>query len=555
MFLKCEPDEWSWEGDSDRIPKHHLSLTDHTSFFKYQQEKFLSESRSGPSKRLNLVSKSGIVVSVDQAIILAHSQYMKGLVDAIHSCSCVKDVSTLLLPDEEHQVVQALVDLLSRGSTVVTGGVKEDLTRLMGELRLEIGDQLVTNTSSSNRNSNELPQIQLLPTMRTSSIKEDKGTGEEEDENGEQNRIIKKLSFVLSFLQGVKIKNDEMFVKITKPLEDILASLKYLPVNSPFDFLPTEIKKYILDYLCDSGVLIAGNVSAEWKNILNGRLISMRRVKIGKHCSNVFQCEEGKCFMPEEMLRASKILRPSAILELCSSLRNVDAKQIAEGLTSVSNICINNLCECGGGGLDPILTKSQMELFFETIDRKSETVNYNLSLFGLNMIHLDQDKLIQALLKLNRLGLTKQFGGGEPFLDYGKLTEKLVEGSTESKLRHLSLNCVDNYPVSLADALCQVPEVYLGPNFLSMSIVALKRRLIENILTKNIRMTKLIIRKKVNWKTLTSKANLMSLINKLPQLFLRGEFTMEQMEGARLLPGVNVSRCQHDGVISKGVSG
>ena len=112
--------------------------------------------------------------------------------------------------------------------------------------------------------------------------------------------IIKKLSFVLSFLRGVKIKNDEMFVKITKPLEDILASLKYLPVNSPFDFLPTEIKKYILDYLCDSGVIIAGNVSSEWKDILNGRLISMRRVKIGKHCSNVFQCEEGKCFMPEE---------------------------------------------------------------------------------------------------------------------------------------------------------------------------------------------------------------------------------------------------------------
>ena len=87
-------------------------------------------------------------------------------------------------------------------------------------------------------------------------------------ENEEQLKVVKKLKEVLHILTHVKIKNEESLGYISKPLDDLLTSLKYLPADPPFISLPTEIKTDILGYLCNSGTFLASSVCQEWKEIL-----------------------------------------------------------------------------------------------------------------------------------------------------------------------------------------------------------------------------------------------------------------------------------------------
>merc|ERR1719186_1019943 len=88
--------------------------------------------------------------------------------------------------------------------------------------------------------------------------------------NHEKERVIIKLEEVVNFLRHKEIKNEECFINIKKPLDDLLSSLKYLPFDKHFDNLPTEIKTNILSYcdMCDYEAFVAASVCKEWKDIL-----------------------------------------------------------------------------------------------------------------------------------------------------------------------------------------------------------------------------------------------------------------------------------------------
>ena len=49
--------------------------------------------------------------------------------------------------------------------------------------------------------------------------------------NEEQVKVVKKLEEVLNLLKHVEIKNKESLSYISKPLDDLLSSLKYLPTE------------------------------------------------------------------------------------------------------------------------------------------------------------------------------------------------------------------------------------------------------------------------------------------------------------------------------------
>ena len=66
----------------------------------------------------------------------------------------------------------------------------------------------------------------------------------------EQEKVVEKMKKVLNFLEHVQITNQETLVNISKPLDDLLSSLKYLPIEPFFTNLPIEMKTDILSYLC-----------------------------------------------------------------------------------------------------------------------------------------------------------------------------------------------------------------------------------------------------------------------------------------------------------------
>ena len=168
--------------------------------------------------------------------------------------------------------------------------------------------------------------------------------------NEEQVKVVKKLEEVLSILKHVEIKTTESLIFIKKPLDDLLSSLKYLPTDPPISSLPTEIKSDILGYLCDSGTLIASSVCHEWKQILDPQVNNMTEVKMGKHCSNEYECEEVKCRSPEGILSALGTLKLDNIkLSICHPLTQVDTHLVTEGLTNVSSVTIIRDCkDCVG---------------------------------------------------------------------------------------------------------------------------------------------------------------------------------------------------------------
>jgi len=78
----------------------------------------------------------------------------------------------------------------------------------------------------------------------------------------------------LVFLKVYALYNtEEDLVNIRQPLEDLNASLKYLPIESFFNSLPEEMRTHILGYLCDGGAFLAASVCQHWKKIVKRRFI------------------------------------------------------------------------------------------------------------------------------------------------------------------------------------------------------------------------------------------------------------------------------------------
>ena len=108
--------------------------------------------------------------------------------------------------------------------------------------------------------------------------------------NKERKKVIAELEEVLNFLKGAQITDEHVLNNIKEPLSDLRSSLKYIPTETPFEMIPTEIKTKILSYLCDTNAFTAASVCAEWKEILESRF-SENVVTIGKRtCS--YQCRD-----------------------------------------------------------------------------------------------------------------------------------------------------------------------------------------------------------------------------------------------------------------------
>merc|ERR1719186_1327939 len=97
--------------------------------------------------------------------------------------------------------------------------------------------------------------------------------------NQEQEEVIKKLENVINFLRKYQVKNEECFVNIKDSVDNVLASLKFLPTEPSFDILPMEIKAHIFSYFCDSRALVASLVCQEWREIF--KKYRMKEVKEG----------------------------------------------------------------------------------------------------------------------------------------------------------------------------------------------------------------------------------------------------------------------------------
>ena len=109
----------------------------------------------------------------------------------------------------------------------------------------------------------------------------------------EQKVAIDNLEAILHFLKSVQIKDDDIIVNIKKPLDNLKSSLKYIPTESFFETIPTEIKTKILNNLCDSNAFIAAAVCLDWKQILGSRFTE-RKVTIGESCCDS-QCRDNMC--------------------------------------------------------------------------------------------------------------------------------------------------------------------------------------------------------------------------------------------------------------------
>jgi len=369
----------------------------------------------------------------------------------------------------------------------------------------------------------------------------------------EQEKIVEQMKKVTNFLEHVPIMNEESLKIISKPWIGLLSSLKYLPIQSFFTNLPVEIKTGILSYLCDSGAFIAASVCQEWRDLLvKERLNKFKKVTIGKCCSNKYSCHNRKCFKPKEMLEASITLKLNIPMVICYPVTNVDSKLLAEGLMSVSDFTITdddvfmNM---------KILTKDQTRELFESLENESklESQVRSIQLRGLDMTHLDQDRLINCLLlKTNNLSLAQGLhcstGPQKNILDFKMLIYKLLEVPIKFRVSHLHLEYMEyreDSDVDLANALCRVKSVTLGKSFLLSC--ATTKRLIKNILNLDrivqpSRIETLLILDNMNWRSLITPKDLKIFITKMGALTVKGRFTLEQRQAAMSLPGVQVSK-------------
>jgi len=365
----------------------------------------------------------------------------------------------------------------------------------------------------------------------------------------EQAKIVEILRKVANFLENVQIMNEDSLVNISKPLDNLLSSLKYLPIEPFFTNLPKEIKTDILSYLCESGAFVGASVCQEWRDILNKKLNTVRKVTIGKSCTNKYSCQNSVCFMPEEMLKASITLKLNIPLEICCPVKNVDSKLLAEGLMSVSDFTITDKCECTEDYVGPRLTEDQMSDLFESLEKESEMESRvrTVQLRGVDMTHMDQDRLINCLLKTKELSLDQSLHWKNG-LDFEMLIEKLLQ--VPIKLSHLVLRYIaysEDSAVDLANALCRVKSASLGQSFPIRT--ATITHLLQNILQRPLvldgmdwqvqhsRIQNLSIKVKIDWRGLITAEDLKNLITKLTKLYVWGRFTPEQMQAVMSLPG------------------
>jgi len=379
------------------------------------------------------------------------------------------------------------------------------------------------------------------------SIKKDNLVLEEDWINLEQEKAIVKLEEILAFLKTVTIKNEESLAIIQRPLEDLQSSLKYLPVDPSFDILPTEIKTKILKYhsKCDNEAFMVASVCQQWKNIFLNRLENWERVRIGKHCS----CENDKCFWPKEMLQASIHLQLDIPLSICHPVIDVDSQLITEALTSVSNISLNEDCECKYDDdcieyhEEPLMTKTQVDNLFLGLEKKTMILD-SLEIIGLDFGVSDEDTQDRAMNCI--LNKTRKFTLEETpeyldrsVIDIGTLTRKLLD-STDYKLDNLNIGTIceylDELSVDFADALCNVKTVKLYDDFPLKTVTV--KRLVENILTGCRKLKTLELDICFDWGTHINTQDLKNMIERMETIAIRGRFTSEQLETARSVPGV-----------------
>merc|ERR1719319_515529 len=180
------------------------------------------------------------------------------------------------------------------------------------------------------------------------------------------------------------------------------------------------------------------------------------------------------------------------------------------------------------------------------------------------MTYLNQDMLTDYFIKINSLslGLDKHGKFHCPILGCEMFIKKLLQVPIKCKLSKLSLDIEIGYfryvaDVDLANALCRVESVSLGPiNKFSLRNTTLPKtteRLIQNIIHDEFSMDwngktwhgqrsriKRLFIQNIDWRTVMTPEDLKTLITKMIELLMCGRFTLEQMQAARSIPGVQV---------------
>jgi len=361
----------------------------------------------------------------------------------------------------------------------------------------------------------------------------------------EKEKMVEILRKVANFLEHVQITNEDALVNIRKPLDNLLSALKYLPSEPFFTFLPTEIKTGIMRYLCESGAFVSASVCQEWRDLLvQERLSKLKRVRIGKHCTNKYSCESFACFMPEEILKASVTLKLDIPLEMCYPITHVDANLVSHGLMSVSDFTVNDDCKCRDDDHhSPILSGDQITDLFECLEKRSEMMRA-VELYGLDTSHLDQERLVNCLLLKTKSLFLDQGRIGENPLDFEMMIQKILQGPME--LLDLRLDDLEYHErhedsaVDLADALCRVKSVRLGDAFPLRA--ATTQRLLQNIQVMDLSdprstIQALFMDTPIDWRTLMTPEELKTLTTKMKQLQVGGIFTLEQVQAVMSLPG------------------
>ena len=137
------------------------------------------------------------------------------------------------------------------------------------------------------------------------------------------------------------------------------------------------------------------------------------------------------------------------------------------------------------------------------------------------------------------------------------LIEKLLQVPINFKLSNLYLEYLEYPSIEdsshvLANALCRVKGVSLGPEFPLDS--EMLDRLVQNILHHQFsmewdgmvwhgqrsRIQSLSIHQDILWSTLITTEDLKNLITKIRVLDVLGMFTEEQVQAAKSLPGIRV---------------
>ena len=360
-------------------------------------------------------------------------------------------------------------------------------------------------------------------------------------DNFKQAKVIAKLKQALNILESVQIKNEDSVDILDKPVDELLSFLKYLPTEKHFSILPIEIRTDILSHLCHNGSFVAASVCQEWRDILAPKIVNLSEVSIGKRCSNKYTCEDGACFMPQEVLKAAIVTKMDVILAIRHPVPHVDTNLLVQGFKSVSKIMISGWCKDESYGVGSTLTNVQIEHLFVGLEQHFENITV-LNLERVDMTHLDQNRLINCLLKVKVLRLRES--STYKVVDVQMLIQKLLQVSNP-KLKTLALGYL-NFPADqsedMANALCKIERIQLGYSFPRNRDVVVIKQLMANILSQNIAMKQLTILTKHEWSQLISSEDLKTMISNMEALYLIGRFSSEQIGEATSLPGIETKK-------------